>query len=74
MQNTILSSVSNQSNDANPCAWARKTSVWKRRDGRGTGWNTLVFVRWHFLFFVFKSVVNYLLCRFFGLRTTYEGT
>ncbi len=36
MQNTILSSVSNLSNDANPSAWARKASVGS--EGTVVGW------------------------------------
>ena len=41
------------------CASAKKASVWKRRDGRGTGWNTLALcVGYHFILSFYRLSFN----------------
>jgi hypothetical protein len=52
--------------------WQKKHVFGSEAKLAGMGCQTLAFVGWHISFF-FQSVIMLLLCRFFGLRTTFTG-
>ena len=62
LQNTTLLSVYNLYDDANPCALAKKHVFGSEGTAVGMGCQTLAFVGWHFLFFLFSNLQSCYCC------------